>query len=122
MITIRQQLAALLAFDGFIVEAVVSADTPYAGRFDWRRGDSVESLVGSLRRARCLRQALTVATFAAGTLGAFRMVAQAATSDSARAARHQLHLIAAGGGELDELDSRPNKAPEVALPTDRRKR
>lgn len=74
MMTIRQHLTALLA-EPVVLEIVTGSTTSYAGRFNWRRGDSIAQLVEALGRARCLRAALAVALFATGALVAVQSVA-----------------------------------------------
>lgn len=85
--TIRQHLTQLLA-DEMILAAVVHPETPYAGRFNWRRGDSVDALVGALAKARCLRKALAVACWATGAASVVRALAWPA---QARSLRHAMY-------------------------------
>lgn len=83
MMTTRQRLTALLA-EPLVLEVVVGSSTSYAGRFNWRRGDSVAKLVDALGRARCLRAALAVALFSTGALVAVQSVAWPSQARSLR--------------------------------------
>lgn len=89
--TTRQHLTALLA-EPLVLEAVISSHTGYAGRFNWRRGQTADELVEALARARCLRKALAVALWATGALIVLRAAAWPA---QARTFRHLAHVAMA---------------------------
>lgn len=112
MLTLRQHLTALLA-DPLVFEAVVGESTEYAGRFDWRRGESADALVLALAKARVLRKAYAVALLACGSAHALRWLASwsVATESQARLGRHMAHVaMAAGPGEPSPVRLKPTEA------------
>lgn len=85
--TTRTHLTSLLA-EPLVLDAVVSGSTSYAGRFNWRRGQTADELVEALARARCLRKALAVALWATGAVTVLR-----AAGWPAQACRTFRHLL-----------------------------